>query len=319
MKKIIFALFVLYFTTLFANNFSDKDYYDFEENGYFKNPKSVTKGIIFTDNHYSKIYFSKNNEIKTLLASPGCGNFYTVSNDKNVIGFKYIDEKTGLQSPALYNISQNKITYLHKAVDLCGQVSFSKFGAIAFTIDDYLYILKDGNTQKIKLKSYSNIAPISPDEKYVLYQDRSERMHLLNMQNYEDKTITPKDEAYYAGSWSPNGENAIIYDVGGYIYLYNVSSNKITGLDAYGKASWLSNNEIIYNNTVVKDFDIKSSDIFIYSLSNKSVTNLTQTDNVYEMNPSFADGKIIFDTWQKKQTIVADLSNNHIFNEKTLS
>src|SRR3989344_7382506 len=145
---------------IFAQNKSF-DAYKAETEGYFINFMETPFGIVATDNYASAIYLLKNSEKTTLFSSPGCGRYMTLSPDKKSIGFKYI-QNDGKQAPALLSIETKEITLLHEPVALCGQVSFSQTGKIAFTIGNNLVVKNANVSSNYSLSQYVNIAPISP-------------------------------------------------------------------------------------------------------------------------------------------------------------
>lgn len=142
MKHLIFLFCIvsLSFTQVFSQEHST-DALKAESEGYFTHPVYTAMGIIATDNYASKIYLIKNNELQELIATPGCGRYFSVSPNKTKIGFKLI-KKDGMQVPAIYDLSTKNITELNVPVDLCGQISFSSDGKIAYTIGNDLFISK---------------------------------------------------------------------------------------------------------------------------------------------------------------------------------
>ena len=208
MKKFyLLILFASFFINLFA--FTDKDYYDFEENGYICNPIKTYNGYIFTNNHKSEIYLLSNGKVSNIITSPGCGRYYTVSQNRKKIGFKYINPKTNLQAPAIYDLQLNKIILLSKPNVLCGQPSFTTTGTIYYTIGNYFYF----DDKKINLNTFSNITALSNDKTLVAYRDQKEQIHILNLDTKIDKIITPPKQSFYPGSFSPSGKYLQFYDI----------------------------------------------------------------------------------------------------------
>ncbi len=307
MKKFLLIVISFYFV-LYVFAFSDKDYYDFEEHGYITNPQKTDSGYVFTNNHYSKIYFFNNKRLIELTDSPGCGEYYHVQND--LIVFKYIDRNTGLQAPALYNISKRKMLLLDRLSERCGQPAFTHSGEIYYTIGKKFVF---GNNS-ITLSDFSNITALSNDKKYLAYRDAKEQIHIYNILSGKDEIITPPKQAYYVGDFAMDGGNLIIYDVGKNIYLYNLNKKELLPLNAHGKAFWLSNSQIVFNNTIVKDFQLISSDIYLYDLKSKKITNLTNSPEIYEMNPSISNGDLIFDTYYTSSVYKANISSERLIN-----
>jgi len=69
-----------------------------------------------------------------------------------------------------------------------------------------------------------------------------------------------------------------------------------------------------FNNTIVKDFQLISSDIYLYDLKSKKITNLTNSPEIYEMNPSISNGDLIFDTYYTSSVFKANISSERLTN-----
>jgi Tol biopolymer transport system component len=128
--------------TAFSQNTTDA--YKAESDGYFIHPVNTTAGVIATDNYASKIYLVQNSGLKTLISSPGCGRYFTLSPDKSKIGFKLISSD-GMQVPAIYDLAKGNITKMSDPVKLCGQISFSNNGQVAYTIGNELNVITGNN------------------------------------------------------------------------------------------------------------------------------------------------------------------------------
>ena len=83
-----YYLFIFFIAAVFSQKTTDAR--KAESDGYFIHPVNTTAGVVATDNYASKIYLVQNNGLKTLVSSPGCGRYFTVSPDKAKIGFKLI-------------------------------------------------------------------------------------------------------------------------------------------------------------------------------------------------------------------------------------
>ncbi|MFA6653449.1 MAG: hypothetical protein WCS93_03850, partial [Candidatus Delongbacteria bacterium] len=77
--------------------------YEVESEGYFTGLTKSAHGIIASNNLDNALYLINEGGLKILLENPGCGRYISVH--KNLIGFKFIDTNTGLQSPAFLDIT----------------------------------------------------------------------------------------------------------------------------------------------------------------------------------------------------------------------
>jgi len=186
-----------------------------------KNAAVTPAGIVFTDLKNSALYLEKNSEPVFLTSSPGSGLYYSLSTDKQTIGYKQIDQN-GNQIPSLIDLTTKKITPLHSAVKLAGQVSFAKEGTTAFTIDNELIIRKNVSEMKYDLGTYANMAPISPDARYAAYNDNNDQLYLLDLQSSEKRKITNGGGGYFNPIWSPNGKKLLYSSLGATLKVYDL-------------------------------------------------------------------------------------------------
>ena len=153
---------LLFVSLLFTNSLFGQ--YKQENDGYFSHPKIVGDHIIVSDNFASNIYIIKENKIVQQFNSPGIGNYLNISKDEMSIGLKMIDMRD-------YNM-----IILDEPVEKCGQVSFSSLGDTTYTIGDQLVILRSSGKEILNLGTYSNIAPISPNGKSVVFNDEEDQL-----------------------------------------------------------------------------------------------------------------------------------------------
>jgi hypothetical protein len=272
------------------------DSYKAESDGYFINFMETPFGIVATDNYASNIYLFQNGTNKILFSSPGCGRYMTLSPDKKNIGFKYI-QPDGKQSPALLNIQTKKITLLHSPVDLCGQVSFSQNGKISFTIGNELII----NNRSYSLGQYVNIAPVSPDEKYVCYNDDQDQLHLLDLNNNKTIKITSGKKGNVYPQWSPDGSKLLYSSISAELYIYDLQSKTSTFISEGSYPSWINDSEhIIFTKTETDNFHFNGSDIFEAKCDGSEIMNITNTPENYEIAAIASGNKIIYQSLNQK-------------------
>ncbi len=176
---VTFLLFIGLYNTHAQDN-AGFDAYKAEAEGYFTTFLETPYGIISTDNFASRIYLFNEGKYTVLFSAPGCGRYMTLSSDKKSIGFKYI-QPDGKQAPALLNIHNQKVTLLYSPADLCGQVSLSQSGKIAYTIDNELVVDVLGYKKGYDLGQHVNLAPLSPDGNFVCYNDNHDQLFLLDL------------------------------------------------------------------------------------------------------------------------------------------
>ena len=285
-----------------------------EPAGYFSNPIYTDYGIVVTDDYCSAIYLINNNKIEKILSSPGCGRYYTHSPDGNYLGFKLITED-GLQQPAVYDLKSHKVRKLHAPVYQCGQVSFSDNGAIAFTADTKLVVVKGSNITAHGLGVYSNIAPISPDGEFVVYNDNQDQLWMKNLGTYDDICITDSKQGYCYPQWSPDNRFILYSSLSGDIKVYDVSRKQTFQIGTGINPGWSADSKcLIYHCPETDGRRLTGSDIFISNYDGTEKTNITNTPDIFEMDARlFHDSrKMIFHTYDRREICIARIENNEL-------
>ncbi|MCK4448474.1 MAG: hypothetical protein KAW56_15510, partial [Candidatus Marinimicrobia bacterium] len=247
-------------------------------------------------------------KFEELVSSPGCGYYYSVSWDKNRVGFKLIDEN-GNQIPALLDLSSKEVIKLHDPVKQAGQVSFTKDGRYAFTIGEQL-IISDGNTYQ--LGYYSNIAPISPDGNYAVYNDNNDQIWLLNLNTKEKVMISDSELGYFYPKWAGDSQKLLYSGFSGIIIVYDIKSKMTFVLDEGHNPSWSNDSEfVIYFKKEIEGLQLINSDLYVSKFDGSITTRLTNTADVFEMDPQFSenDQRMIFHSYNKREIISAKISS----------
>jgi Tol biopolymer transport system component len=274
--------------------------------GYINNPTATSYGVVFTDESHSAVYLSNNNKTTQLFTSPGCGRYFTVSKDGEKIGFKSIDKNTGLQAPAVYNLKTGKLTLLENYTQNAGQVSFADDGTVAYTMENNIVIVKNGSKRTYELGVYSNRAPISPDGKYIVYKDYSEQLWLFDIAAGSKRIITDSKDGYANVQWSPDSRKIVYTTNGLQIYTSDLNAGTSSFIGEGENPVWAGNsNQIVYSKKEI-DYNnarLTNSDIYIAEVKSGSVRKVTNTSDVFEMDPSYdaASNSIIYQTYDKRE------------------
>jgi len=306
----------IYFFSIFsfisnAQTTEKTDPYQAEAEGYFVHPVNTIKGIVISDNHASKLYLIKNNNLVELIATPGCGRYYTVSPDKSVIGFKLI-KPDGMQVPALYKLTTMKIIELSAPVDLCGQVSFSNNGKIAYTIGNNLVVTSNGNTETFYLGTYSNGSPISPDGNYALFNNENDQLFIIDLTSGQIIQFTDNTQGYMYPQWSPDGSKIAFSTLSGTLKVLNLATDSTYTIGKGENAVWSENSQDLFFDFVLSEnFEIKGSEIFVAKYDGSSVRQLTNTPETFEMFPfPLSNSTIVYSTYNARQIVSSSLRSN---------
>ncbi len=314
MYKKLFALFFAIITIAsvsFAQKAKSMDAYKIEADGYFTNISVSTYGVIATDNYASKIYLVHDGIADEIFSAAGCGRYYTVSPDQKKIGLKLIGAD-GTQSPALLDITTKKITKLYTPTNLCGQVSFSTNGKIAFTVSNILHVLTGNTSQTYDLGTYANIVSLSPDGKKIIYNDVSDQLFVLNLQTSEKKQLTDNSTGFVYPKWSPNGNKISCNSLSGDLYVYDFISAHFAKIDDHaGSAVWADDSKYLYfQKNIVENFEFIGSDIYRIKLDGTEKNNLTNTPDVNEMSPCISGNNLFYHTYENREIIKTSLNEN---------
>jgi len=296
----------------FAQDTRETDAYKTETEGYFTNPAVTIQGIVLSDNHASKLYLIRNNKRSELVSAPGCGRYFTVSPDKAMVGFKLI-KPDGLQVPAIIDLRTMKVSELAPPADLCGQVSFGNDGRMAFTIGKDLQIIHKGNVAIIPLGTYANIAPISPDGSYAVFNNDHDQLFLINISSGHVQQITDNAGGYMYPQWSPDGNKVVYSSLSGTLKIWDKNSGKTVVFGSGQNAVWSDDSQyVLYNVISSENLVFKGSDIYMARVDDSAVIRITQTSGINEMYPCFGpDNKIIYSTYDNREIVSTTVNKEH--------
>lgn len=286
------------------------DPYLSEEKGYYINFKQTAGGIVFTDNYSSGIYLFENGKTRLLVSSPGCGRYLTVSPDLYKIGFKYIDQQ-GFQSPACYDLKLNKVIYEDEPVRQCGQPSFTRNGHIVYSYGNEIVIKKDTVIRKFCLKNFANIAPVSPDGKYLVYSGDYRQFYLLDLEIGTELKLEDDSISFLYPQWSPDSRKIAVSGSDGFLYVYNLDEIKFNRLFPGLAPSWSDDSRRLYfHRQAFLDSVLVSSEICCFDLEKKSVSCLSGPVEMAGMYPCETGGKLVFADLAKRKVMIMDVSGN---------
>jgi hypothetical protein len=271
---------------------------------YIINPVATSEGIIVTNEYESAVYLISGNELELLFEAPGCGRSISLSPDGSKIGFKLIDELTGLQAPAYYDLKSRSLIKLNEPVKKCGQVDFDSEGNIYYTIGKQLVKKGNNGNEKFDIGTYSNLTPVSHDGRYVIV-NKVDQLYKYDLLNESTIKLTDDKNGYYNSSWSPDGKFIAFQSVNANVYVLEIETGDVRNVGKGENPRWSANsNEIIYFNKEI-DFNqhiLLSSEIFSFNVSTNTHTQITDTPDEHEMNPSFnSSGAILYDTFGEKK------------------
>lgn len=252
-------------------------------------------GYLYTDLSRSRIYVFEDSA-RVLLEGPGVGYYYSVSPDQRYIGFKWRERPGGLEAPALYDLENGVIRLLHEPVTLAGQVSFSSRGDIAYTIANTLFVIKGTFTRSFDLGTYASLAPLSPDGKKVVYNDRKDQLWILDLENGNREIITQSNYGNVMPSWSAESRYIAYNRLDGILFIYDTQSGRTQEIGRGADLRWSeSGDSYLYTRIELDDAgSIINTDI-VFAGVNGELLAETRTPDVFEDNPWFMqDGGLAY-------------------------
>jgi len=235
------------------------------------------------------------------VSSAGSGNNYTLSNDRSLVGFKSIDEN-GLQAPAVFDLATGQSRALHQPVQRGGQVSFAENGTYAFSIGDSLIVADGANRVSFDLGNYANLTPISPDGKYVAFNDKDDQIWILDLATNIRTRASDKTLGYFSPMWDGEGERLLYSSLSGVLKVYELSSQSTFLIGEGFAPSWSNDSRsVVFYRKEIRNDILVNTDLFVASYDGSAVTQVTATPDVFEMDPQFMnnDSELLYQTYDR--------------------
>lgn len=265
-----------------------------ENTGYPVKPVAVEGGVIFTDNFGSGVYFIKNGNIQKIVSSPGSGNYFIPEPGGQSVIVK-ISEARGQKLTAVSLITglQTDITGFD---EVTGQASFSNTGKLVYTQGTNLMVNEKELSSSFRLPGYANLAPVSPDGNFVVYNDFDDQLFLFDCRSGLSVKFTDAGKGYFHPQWSPSSEYILYSSLDAGLYIYAPGSGKAIYLGRGFNPSWSPDGqEVVYEIREEKNGVFENSDLFIYSVASNVSHRLTGTPARSEITPSITpDGNLLF-------------------------
>ncbi len=295
------------------------DPYKIEEDGKIIKPQYTSEEILFTDNYSSSLYLLNAGIVDKIWESPNCGRYYQLSHDRTKVAFKFIDS-LGRQTPTILDLKKRCIRPLHKAVDLCGQPVFWGKNNIAFSVWNSVFLISDEGEHIVSIPNYCNQIAVSPDGKFLVWNDHHQQLFLKDMSENQDIMISPEGVSCINPAFSPDGKKIVFNTLEGRLYVFCIKDEEFYEIGEGGNPVWISNSEqIIFEKSEIENFEILASDIFIADFKGMNIRPLTKTPNVFESQPSIdLSGRVLFSTLNNTQIFSAQLNaeRNSLINVK---
>ncbi len=236
--------------------------------------------ILFTSVNYRGLWtFDLQNKSLTKLNDFNSAGYEANFTEDNKIIFRKDEFINSLRFISLYeyNPTSKSQSIIEKNLRGISQIKISNGTAINYSKGDELVEIIDGKRLN---KTRTNTKP-------VLLVENS---NLIIYQNGERKILNPLGDGNYLwASVSPDGGKILFTFAGKGSYVTKLNGEIITELGFAHYPQWSNNGEwIVY----MKDYDdgdkVTDSELFVSSVDGKSVYNITNTKEVYEMYPQWS-------------------------------
>jgi Tol biopolymer transport system component len=141
--------------------------------------------------------------------------------------------------------------------------------------------------------------------------EKNNKILVKNISNNFEQAFDPiKDAQYLNLSLSPDGTKIVFEVIGGNMFVMNIDGTNLTDLGKGNRPRWSSDsNKIIYMIAEDDGHVVTASDIYSINVNGTEKKNLTNTNDLVEMNPCFSpDGKmIVFDVLNDGSIYLMDI------------
>jgi tricorn protease len=171
--------------------------------------------------------------------------------------------------------------------------------------DVWIYDFKTKQIKNITNNPAQDIIPMWHKEMIYFLSDRDSRMNLFSYNLTTNETRKMTDFKDYDIKFPSIGDNAIVFENGGYLYRYDINSDKAEKITIYlnedfdiGRGGYIDVSKNISNFEISPDgnralFGARG-EIFTVPFKNGNTRNLTNTSGVHERNSKWSpDGKWI--------------------------
>ncbi len=256
--------------------------------------------LAMTGAKYEGIYLMDvhSNQITTVTQQSLAGYRLAWSPDGRQIAYKaLVESQAALKAIMLANLETGGIKQLSGQSSQVGVPSWFPDGRIGFTFEGDFHVT-DGEGQVLETIAdiASNVAPVSHDGQWILYNDSQDAIWACHLTDGERFQVTPQGRRFFNPVWSPKEAIALVNELGGGFYLLDIVQGTMLLLDDGNHYAWSPDGQrIVYDITTDDGHYITSADIYTINKDGTGKAPLTATSDELEMYPSWsANDRIAF-------------------------
>lgn len=143
---------------------------------------------------------------------------------------------------------------------------------------------------------------ITENETKIVAYSLYDRIVVKDFSNYDEKVLTPFPGSEYLNiSLSPDRTKIAFEVYGGNLFVMNTDGTGLTDLGTGYNAKWSGDSkQLVYMITEDDGHTYTSSDIYIINVDGSGKTNLTNTNDIIELNPCISPdgGSIVYESYK---------------------
>ncbi|MFC1682585.1 TolB family protein [Candidatus Zixiibacteriota bacterium] len=228
-------------------------------------------------------------QVETITEEVAAGYRFAWSADGRQIAYKAtVDPAAALKAVKLVDLRTGQITPLSQQSTDVGVPSLLPDGRFGFTFEGaFLIVDAEGRVLETIPDIASNVATVSHDGQWILYNDRQDRIWAHHLTDGERFQATPDGRRFFNPVWSPTEPVAIVNELGGSFHLLDLQGANLLPLDNGNHYVWSADGRsILYDVTEDDGYNITAADIYVINRDGTGRAALTATAQELEMYPS---------------------------------
>ena len=231
---------------------------------------------------------------------PAAALYASWSPDGRRLGLK--QTASGNQAAYLFDTGSGRLVRLTEPARRCGVPSFAADGTIAVSRETEVLLFGPSLRlrRRLELGSYANLVRISPDGRWLAWNDSLDQIWLTDLRTGAAFRISDGKAAYFNPLWRPDSRGLIFQAWDERIFYYDLKAGAAQYLAAGAHPSWSSGGRwlVFARATWSGDGFIADRDIWALRPADGLLQNLTATPDRFEDFPAFRtdDGTLFFRT-----------------------
>jgi len=256
--------------------------------------------LALTEAKHAGIYLMDpaTSQVTTITDEAQAGYRFAWSPDGRQIAYKaLVDAEIMTKAVKLADLETGRILQISGVSTDVGVPAWFPDGRIGYTYEgQFLIVDRSGTILETIADIGSNVAAVSSDGQWILYNDCDDRLWACHLIDGERFQATPDGGRFFNPVWSPTQPVAVVNELGGPFCLLNIVAGNLTPLDDGNHYAWSPDGQwIIYDVTEDDGQMITAADIYSIRRDGTERTALTNTTARLEMHPSWSvTGRIAF-------------------------